>query len=139
MTRGFAVCTAVAILAVTSAHAATCETEKTIPADQKQVAAGVATADDDYEQEFRGGQVVYVRVRNDTIHLTPMEVGIGSGKTQDGNPIVVCMASILLPPQTTVIWRGGVFGNPSIPYVVGVSTTESVDVAQMTVTVFSKP
>jgi hypothetical protein len=130
-----------AVLLVTTGQvmsaASTCDVEATLPADQPRVGGCLAAADAPCSFTANGGQRIYVRVKNSTIHATPMTLRVSSGKKEDGSPDFLCEAAILLLPQRAQAWSTAVFRDPPIGYRVDVEAGD-VDVAQLTAEAFSK-
>jgi hypothetical protein len=114
------------------ASSESCETVDKIPADAKQVANGVVSSSA-FSTSFVGGQRVYVKVRNDTVHLTPATITIAEGKSTHE----YCSSTIATPPQKTLIFSTAVFGE-RINWGVRVEAGD-VDVVQLSVNVYSTP
>lgn len=93
-------------VAVTSCWSlgASCEDVKKMPADAKEVASGVVNPP--FVKSFTAGQRVFVKVRNDTVHLTPVTVTIAGA---NGDP-EYCVSALDAPPQKTLIFSTAVFG-----------------------------
>ena len=113
-------------------NAASCELATTVPQNAKQQADGVVTSEP-FSAEFTGGQVAYLKIRNDTVHLTPVTVTFKDGKTSNA----YCESTLAIPPQTTRIFKMAVFGE-RIYWGVRVAAGD-VDVAQLSVNAYSIP
>jgi len=122
------------LIVVTScwSFAAACEDVREMPADAKEVANGVVTSSP-FSAEFTGGQSVFVKVRNDTVHLTPITVVIKAGKS--GHEY--CSSALDIPPQKTLIFTTAVFGE-KVYWGIRVEAGD-VDAVQLSVNAFSTP
>lgn len=111
---------------------ASCDDVKDIPSQAKEVASGVVNPSP-FVKSFTAGQRVFVKVRNDTVHLTPATVTIAGA---NGDP-EYCVSALDVPPQKTLIFSTAVFGE-RISWQVRVEPGD-VDVVQLTINVYALP
>ena len=114
------------------ASAQSCDPADKIPSDANQVADGVVSSSP-FSAKFTGGQSVFVKVRNDTVHFTPMTVTVLDG----GTAHKYCSSSVTIPPQKTLIFTTAVLGE-EVYWGIRVEPGD-VDVVQLSVNVFTRP
>lgn len=110
--------------------AAVCDTVAQVPTDAKQAANGVVNTSP-FTAEFTGGQAAYVKVRNDSVHLTPITVIIKDGKSARS----YCESTLQIAPQKTLVFTTSVFGD-RIYWGIRVAVGD-VDAAQLSVNAFA--
>lgn len=115
----------------TNVCANACETVDKIPSEAKPMASGVVGASP-FSTSFVAGQQIFVKVRNDTVHVTPTTITITEGRSTHE----YCSSSIGIPPQTTLIFTTSVFGE-RVNW--GVRVASDVDVVQLSVNVYAIP
>ena len=121
--------------ASTIGFAQNCEPAKSIPSGQPRVGGGTATAHYDGTTAFKGGQAVYVRVKNENVLGVAYELTIA----QDTKPVVVnCTYKAILPPKTTAILSGSLFADPPISWKVTVAVGSESDAGVLTYEIYSK-
>ena len=114
--------------------ASSCTVETSIPASQKQIGTGSATADYDGNTTVVGDQKVYVKVTNRNVLGVSYAVTIAQNTT----PLnVICSYNALLPPQTSVILSGALFADPPIGWKITVAVGSESDAGVLTYTVHS--
>jgi hypothetical protein len=114
----------------------TCQTAATIPAEQKKLGGGTATVHYDGVTKVKGGQGIYVKVKNENILgvsyiLTIVEDTIPEGPN--------CTYKALLPPHRSVILSGSLFAEPPIGWKVTVAVGEESDAGVLTYEIYSNP
>ena len=128
----FALCT----LSHGMSFADSCQVATSIPSDLKSVGSGSATAERDGVTTIRGGQAVYVRIKNANVLGVVYKLTI----EQNTSPAVPnCTYKAILPPGTSVILWGSLFAEPPIGWKITVAVGEESDAGVLTYEVFSQP
>jgi|SRR5579864_3382231 len=113
-----------------------CEVATAIPQNQTRVASGSATVHYDGTSKLKGGQAVYVKIKNENV----LGVSYLLNVSQDTSPEVsICTYKAVLLPKTSVILWGAVFANPPISWKVTVTVGEESDAGALTYEVYSNP
>lgn len=119
----------------TLSFAQNCETAASVPADQTKLGGGTATAHYDGNTSVKGGQAVYVKIRNENILGVSYELTVA----QDTKPVVVnCTYKAVLPPKTSAILSGALFAEPPIAWKITVAVGSESDAGVLTYEVYSK-
>jgi hypothetical protein len=113
-----------------------CQTASSIPSDLAKVASGTATADYDGTSSIKGGQAVYVRVKNENALGVSYEVVVA----EDTKPVVTnCTYKALLPPKTSAVIWGALFAEPPVGWKITVSVGPESDAGVLGYEVYSNP
>jgi hypothetical protein len=121
-------------LASTVAFAQTCETAKSIPTGHDKLGGGSATADYDGITKVKGGQSVYVKIKNENVLGVSYTLTIVED-TSPENPI--CTYKAILPPHGSVILYGALFAEPPIAWKITVAVGPESDAGVLTYEVYS--
>jgi hypothetical protein len=117
-------------------HAQNCQAEDSVPAGQKRLGGGSATADYDGITKVKGGQSVHVKIKNENLVGVSYSIKV----VADGSPEVpICTYKALLPARTSAILSGAQFADPPISWKVVVSVGSESDAGVLTYEVFSNP
>lgn len=119
-----------------SALAQNCETANSVPADHRRLGSGSATVDYKGITLVKGGQSVYVKIKNENL------LGVSYVLTIEEDvkpPSTNCTYKAVLPPRTTVILSGALFANPPISWKVTVEIGDESDAGVLTYDVYSVP
>jgi hypothetical protein len=112
-----------------------CQNASSVPADQVKVAAGTATAHYEGTTTFRGGQAVYVKVKNENVLGVSYELKIVRDLTPE---VIECTyKAILLPKATAILWDA-TFAQPPVSWKVSVAVGEESDAGVLTYQAYSK-
>jgi hypothetical protein len=112
-----------------------CQIENSIPSNLKIVGLGSATAETEGATSVKGGQGVYVKIKNVNVLGVSYNLTIEQDTTP---PIPICTFKALLLPQKTVILSGALFGNPPIGWKISVAVGEESDAGVLTYDVYSQ-
>ena len=112
-----------------------CQVATSIPADLQKVGSGSATAQTDGVTTVRGGQAVYVSIKNVNVLGVAYNLTIEQDTTP---PVPNCAYKALLPPQTSVILWGAIFADPPISWKITVSVGEESDAGVLTYEIYSQ-
>jgi hypothetical protein len=119
-----------------STLAQSCATSSSIPSGHKKLGGGSATVHYDGTARVKGGQAVYVKIKNENV------LGVSYILTveEDGKPPVAnCSYKAILLPKTTVILSGALFTEPPIAWKVTVAVGDESDAGVLTFEVYSTP
>ncbi len=119
-----------------TALAQSCETASAVPADHQKVGSGSATVDYKGTTPVKGGQSVYVKIKNANV------LGVSYVLTIEEDvrpPVTICTYNALLPPQATVVLSGALFAEPPISWKVTVEIGDESDAGVLTYDVYSVP
>lgn len=120
----------------TFVFAQNCQTAASIPAGQTKLGGGSATAHYDGTTSVKGGQAVYVKLKNENVLGVSYELTVAL----DATPVVAnCTYKAILPPKTTAILSGAIFAEPPIAWKVTVAVGSESDAGVLTYEVYSKP
>ena len=98
--------------------AQSCQTSASIPADKKKLGGSTATAHYDGITTVKGGQGVYVKIKN----LNVLGVSYILSIAEDVKPeLHICTYKALLPPQSSVILYGALFAETPIGWKISLS------------------
>lgn len=119
-----------------AAHAQNCETASSVPSGHKLMGSGSATVHYDGETKIKGGQAVYVKIKNENVLGVSYQLTIA----QDTSPtVVVCSYKALIPSQKIVILWTAIFADLPIGWKITVSVGEESDASVITYEVYSNP
>lgn len=113
-----------------------CETPSSIPTGHKKLGGGSATVHYDGTARFKGGQSVYVKIKNENVLGVSYTLTIAPDATPE---VPTCTYKASLPPRTTAILSGALFGEPPISWKVTVAVGDESDAGVLTYEVYSKP
>jgi hypothetical protein len=130
-------CLVILLLGFTTyADGESCSIEKAVPPKQSQVGSGVATAGSDGTVSVKGGQGIYVAVKNNNI----LGVAYSLEIRDEGRPATaICSYKGILLPQSTVIVSNSLFAKTPISWNVSLSVGEESDAGVLTFFVYSNP
>jgi hypothetical protein len=121
-------------LASLPAFSQTCETATSIPSGLKKLGAGSSTVDYESNTAVKGGQSVYVKIKNENVlgvsYILTIREDAKPGRTN-------CSYKAILPPRTSVILYGAVFANPPIAWKVTVAIGSESSAGVLTYEVYS--
>ena len=120
----------------TLAFAQTCEVASSIPSEHKKLGSGSATVHYDGTARIKGGQAVYVKIKNENV------LGVSYTLTieEDSNPPVAnCSYKAILPPKAAMILSGALFADPPIAWKITVAVGDESDAGVLTFEVYSMP
>jgi hypothetical protein len=113
-----------------------CDSPSSIPTGHKKLGSGSATVHYDGTTRLKGGQSVYVKIKNDNVLGVSYTLTI----SPDAKPEApVCTYKALIPPRTTVILSGALFAEPPISWKITVAVGDESDAGVLTYEVYSNP
>jgi len=113
-----------------------CATSTSIPAGQKKLGTGSATVHYDSTTAIKGGQSVYVKIKNQNVLGVSYTVTIA----EDATPAAPnCSYHAVLLPQQNALLSGAVFADPPIGWKVTVAVGDESDAGVLTYEVYSEP
>jgi hypothetical protein len=126
----------ISLYTFTSVHlcAQSCTVEKSIPAKHPKVGSGSATIGSDGITVIKGGQAVYVAIRNNNV------LGVAYVLTIERDtkpPSAKCSYNALLPPRGGVILSNSLFAKTPLSWRVSVSVGDESDAGVLTYMVYS--
>ena len=133
MKHGFVI--VLLLYAANLAHGDTCQAASSLPDGQTKIGSGSATVHYDGITTAKGGQAVYVKIKNENVLGVAYELTI----VENVSPgVEICTYKALLPPRTSAILSGALFADPPIPWKVTVSVGEQSDAGVLTYEVYSQ-
>lgn len=113
-----------------------CQTATSVPSGHKRLSDGTATVHYDATSRVKGGQSVYVKIKNENALGVSYEVTI----SEDATPEVPnCTYKAVLLPKTSAIFWGAVFAAPPIAWKVTVAVGSESGAGVLTYEIYSKP
>jgi hypothetical protein len=119
-----------------TALAQSCEVAKSVPADHRSLGSGSATVHYKGTTSVRGGQSVYVKIKNENV------LGVSYILTIENDiqpPVTICTYNAVLPPRATVLLSGALFADPPVSWKVTVEIGDESDAGVLTYDVYSVP
>src|SRR5215472_11298865 len=110
-------------------YAQNCQTATSIPSDSKSLGGGSATVQYDGTTKIKGGQSVYVQIKNENVLGVSYTLSI---EKDDKPPITSCTYKALIPPRASVILWGSLFDDPPITWNITVSIGDESDAGVLT-------
>ena len=119
-----------------AALAQNCAPATSIPSDHKRLGSGSATVHYNGTTSVKGGQSVYVKIKNENVLGVSYVLTIEEGGEP---PAATCTYKAILPPRTTVTLSDALFADPPITWKVTVEIGEESDAGVLTYEVYSVP
>jgi hypothetical protein len=111
-----------------------CQTAASIPASHKKLGGGSATVHYDGTTTVKGGQSVYVKIKNENALGVSYTLTISLNATPE---VPNCTYKALLPPRASAILFGSLFADPPIGWKVTVGVGEESDAGVLTYEIYS--
>src|SRR5260370_24524847 len=101
-----------------------CQIETSVPARMRKVGSGSATVHYDGKAEVKGGQKIFVRIRNENLLGASYILTIADNSTPPSAP---CNYKAILPPKTTVLLSDSLFAKTPIGWRTNLSIGPETD------------